>query len=273
MSKADLIVSCMGGLGYDAVAVGERDLVYGYDALVSKAKAAKLTLMSANLLKDGKPAFETRKLFHVGGRSVGVFALSMAPPAVPATGLTRSDPQDAAKHEIEALKKDGAELIIALGHLDNIEATDVLNHVEGIDFMINAHGGRVGQPVAVGHGFMLPAGELGRQVMRMDLTLNGSDKFFDLTQAEDAKNRVDFLTKQIQSMKDRAKREPQNAANLNNSVIQMEKQKADAEKLAATKPQGRSFRPTTIVLDPTVAFEEPTKRRVDAFVAKYGATN
>ena len=272
-TKAELIISCMGGVGYNAMAVGERDLVFGYDALVAKAKAANLTLMSANLMKDGKPAFEPRKLFKVGGHSVGVFALSMAPAAVPATGLTRADPQDTAKEQVAALKKEGAELIVVLGHLDNIEATDVLNHVEGIDFMVNAHTGRVGQPQAIGHGFILPSGERGRQVMRLDLTLNGNDKFVDMTQMEDAKRRVDFLTTQIQSMKDRAKREPQNAASLNQSAIQLEKQKADAEKLAAAKPEGRSFRPTTIVLDPTVAFEEPTKRRVDAFVAKYGATN
>jgi 2',3'-cyclic-nucleotide 2'-phosphodiesterase (5'-nucleotidase family) len=273
MAKADLIVSCMGGLGYDAMAVGERDLVGGYEALVEKAKAAKLPLFSANLSKNGKPAFEPRRIFNVGGVKVGVFGLSMAPPATPDTGLSRSDPKDAAKEQVAALKKEGADLIIALAHLDNVESTDLLRLVEGIDFVINAHSGRVAPPQATGNGYLLFAGERGREMMRVDLDLTGQGKFTDLQQIEEAKTRVTFLTKQIKTLKDRAKLEPQNAQTLAQTMTQMEKQKADTEKLAETKPDGRTLRQTIITLDPSMDSEERYKRRVDAFVAKYGPTN
>jgi 2',3'-cyclic-nucleotide 2'-phosphodiesterase (5'-nucleotidase family) len=171
------------------------------------------------------------------------------------------------------LKKEGADLIVALAHLDRIEASSVLDAAKGIDLMILAHDGGTNLPQAVAGSFLMPAGDRGRQMMRLDLNLNGGGSFVDLSQIEQAKGRLVFLANQIQSLKDREKREPQNRPALEQTLASFEKQKAEVEKEAQAKPQGRTLKQTIITLDPAVASEEPYKRRVDAFVAKYGPTN
>jgi 2',3'-cyclic-nucleotide 2'-phosphodiesterase (5'-nucleotidase family) len=74
-----LILEAMGALGYDALAVGERDLALGVEELKKRAAAARVPLLAANLVgRDGKKPFEQRRLLKVGG------IMSASSPSVPA---------------------------------------------------------------------------------------------------------------------------------------------------------------------------------------------
>ena len=143
-------------VGYDAMTVGNHELDFGYDNLKALAAGVQFPILCANMKdeKTGKPVFDTNKLFTTaGGIKVGVFGL-----ATPET-LTKADASkmpgitfdqtDAlyktAQAQVDALKKDGADLVVAVGHLGVADESvgnrsmDVAKNVTGIDLFIDGH--------------------------------------------------------------------------------------------------------------------------------------
>src|SRR5688500_16460920 len=76
-AKKPFLLEIMALRGYNARAVGERELGYGYDAFKALAAKSNVPILSANLIdkKTGKPAFKTSVVVKKGGTRVGIFAL------------------------------------------------------------------------------------------------------------------------------------------------------------------------------------------------------
>lgn len=273
-TKAELILACMGELGYAAMAVGDRDLVLGYDALVAKASAAKLPLLSANLLKGDRPAFEPRRIVRAGDFKVGLFAVSSAPDPALRSAVTRGDPIDAARTQVQTLRKAGVDLVVLLAHLDYPDAVSLLNQVPGIDLMIQAHTSRVAQPQAVGDAFLVAAGERGRQIVQIELDLAGAGKFRDLSEIADARQQGEFLDSQIAMLRKRVRDEPEHRAAFEQAIAQFEARKKDLSKVAGSRPGGgRTLLQSFVPLDAAAGENKKLRGRVEAFVARFGPTN
>ena len=184
-SKLDFQFDLMALVGYDAIAVGERELAYGLDRLHAASTRAKLPIVVTNLVDrgTGKPAFATTRVFRKNGVRVGVFALLS--PKLQFTGpdsarLAVDDPMTVAQQTVAELRKQ-ADVVVCLAHLGRVEGEDLAAQVPGIDVVILAHHpGFVAQGRRVNNTVTVASGEQGQNMGLTLLTMEGK-KVVDLT--------------------------------------------------------------------------------------------
>lgn len=157
ISKGEAAIEFMNAAKYDVMTIGNHEMDFGYDNLKDLIKIADFPVLGANVLDANtkKPVLESNKIFTTAsGLKVGVFGLATPETLTKADankmqGITFSADADdlyaAATAQVEALKKDGAEFIVCLGHLGvdegsaDLRSVDVCNNVEGIDLFVDGH--------------------------------------------------------------------------------------------------------------------------------------
>ena len=154
VSQGKTAVELMNMAGYDVTTLGNHEFDYGYDNLVNLSKEAKFPIVAANVLYQGKVAFNSNQIFTTpSGVKIGVFGLETPETATKAhpakikgvTILGDKSMFDCAQAQVDSLKADGCDYIICLGHLgidkESIgnRSTDLLNVVDGIDVFIAGH--------------------------------------------------------------------------------------------------------------------------------------
>ena len=157
-SKGVAAANYLVGAGYDAVVLGNHEFDFGFDSLKEKAavlEKGKVPVLAANVLKKGtnQPYFGDNVVLEKGGVKIGVFGLD-----TPET-QTKSSPSSvkdvdfldgeamfkAAQAQVDVLKKEGCDYIVALTHLGvddesmGRRSIDVANAVKGIDLIIDGH--------------------------------------------------------------------------------------------------------------------------------------
>jgi 2',3'-cyclic-nucleotide 2'-phosphodiesterase (5'-nucleotidase family) len=156
LSYGRVTIDFMNAAGYDAMAPGNHEFDWGSDNFLQNAEAAEFPILAANILDrvSGAPLFQERTIFTLpNGVKVGVFGLD-----TPET-MTKTHPDkvrnirflmdqelyDCAQAQVDALKAEGADLIVLLGHLgvddESIpnRSTDIIEKVTGIDLVIDGH--------------------------------------------------------------------------------------------------------------------------------------
>lgn len=208
-TNAQSILAAMGKLGYDAMAVGERDLVLGVDELKRRAAEAKVTLLAANLFKDGKPVFEERKVIKVGAHRVGVFAV-VSGEDYRRMGLELQKPEASrAQAQVAALKKAGAGLVIGLLHMDYDTALRVANEMKGVDYFIQSHDGRTSTTQKVQAAVFAPGGFEGRALGHaVFYDVDGKGPVFDRSEPEEARAQLAAVEGWIQNLRNEVKANP-----------------------------------------------------------------
>ncbi len=134
--RAILLVDAGSVGGLDAMGVGRLDLGGGLDYLRALAKRAAFPMLSANLFDaDGELIFEPSVLLQRGDLVVGV--TSVLPADMHPAGSSTSDPYGAAKREVRALRKQGADLVVVLSNL-GMEADAKLGRVSKADLVLGS---------------------------------------------------------------------------------------------------------------------------------------
>lgn len=154
LSEGMNIVEIMNAVGYTAMAPGNHDFNYGTSRLLELEGQMNFDLLSANVTVEetGAHAFTSSKLYEAGNKKVGIVGLT-----TPET-VTKADPRKVAGYsfnpdeladilqgEINKLKGEGADYIVALGHLGIDEesrpwrSTDVIAKVSGLDIFVDGH--------------------------------------------------------------------------------------------------------------------------------------
>ncbi len=175
------LMDAMKLLGTDAVAVGDRDLRFGYSRLHERAERDKLPLVASNLvLKATKqPAFDAFLVKHVGNVDVGVFGLisDKADLGPARDSLVALDPTVTAKRVIAEMKKQGATVIVMLSQLGKVETEDLVTAVDGIDVAIVGRSvPLVQQGRLINNTIAVYGGEQGQYLGRSIVTLDASHK-------------------------------------------------------------------------------------------------
>ena len=139
--------------GYDIMAPGNHEFDEGTENLLEILKGAEFDVISATIFEDGELLFDANVVYDFDGVKVGVFGLT-----TPET-YTKAHPDkikgldflmgtflyEAAQAQVDYLKAEGCDFIIAVGHLGTDEAsapdrsTDVIANVNGIDLFIDGH--------------------------------------------------------------------------------------------------------------------------------------
>lgn len=157
VSEGATAVELMNMVGYDAVALGNHEFDYGFEALKKNMENAQFSVLAANVKYNGELAFDDAAVFTTpGGTKIGVFGLDTPETATKAhpgkiQGVTFASGEEMyqiAQDMATMLREDeGCNYVICLGHLgidDETAATgnrsiDLLNKVTGIDVFIDGH--------------------------------------------------------------------------------------------------------------------------------------
>lgn len=154
VSQGETAIRLMNYVGYDVATIGNHEFDYGYENLAELAAAAEFPIIAANVMYNGKTAFEANKVFELeSGVKVGVFGLSTPETATKAhpgkikgvTFLSGDDMNKAAQAQVDELTAAGCDYIICLGHLGIDDSSkgnrsvDLLEAVTGIDVFIDGH--------------------------------------------------------------------------------------------------------------------------------------
>ncbi len=187
--KAEVTLQAMAQMRYDAMAVGERDLPLGVEALQGYAERGGFVLLGANLVDaEGKRPFQGHSLHEVGGVRVGLFAVAGGAGFARA-GLSVRPPLAAAKVEIAALKKRGAKLIIGLLAMPYQEALPIAHLFTGVDYLLQSGDMRRAAPQLLGTHLMAPVGERGISLGKLTLALGAKGSggtYFNLNAGREA---------------------------------------------------------------------------------------
>lgn len=131
-----VVVAGMNLMGYDAMALGPRELVLGPEVLHERMAEAEFPILSANVVleESGQLLAEPYTLLPVGDRRVGVLGLTRPPDeAVP--GFQVLDPQEAATRYLPELDQQ-ASTVVVLTNLDYRSALALADAVPGIDLVV-----------------------------------------------------------------------------------------------------------------------------------------
>jgi len=125
-------------MGYDAMALGPKELSLGPDLLRQRMAEAGFPILSANAVLTGSEELvaEPYTILDVGGRKVGVIGLTRAQGAAPA-GFQVLDPQQALERYLPEVREK-AGTVIVLTNLEHNAALALAQAVPGIDLVIGA---------------------------------------------------------------------------------------------------------------------------------------
>ena len=141
-SQGKTAIELMNLAGYDVAAPGNHEFDYGYPNLKTLAGEADFPILAANVRYDNAAALGDQTTFTTtDGKKIGIFGLDTPETATKAA----QEMFDCAQAQVDALKADGCDYIICLGHLGiDAESTgnrsiDLLEKVTGIDVFIDGH--------------------------------------------------------------------------------------------------------------------------------------
>ena len=164
VSKGGYIIDIMNKVGYDVATMGNHEFDYGMERFMELAKTAEFPYVSCNFREKAgqKPVFDAYEMFECNGVKIAFVGI-----CTPKT-LTSSTPayfQDDAGNfiydfcedksgaflyetvqtSVNAAREEGAEYVIALGHLgvdystSPWMSTEVIANTNGIDAFIDGH--------------------------------------------------------------------------------------------------------------------------------------
>lgn len=172
LDRADVIVRAHTTAGYDAHALGDRDLALGLDALRRLTGPGRPALLCANLVSAGDESllFQASSLFQREGIKVGVIGVLGTHFPRRAELETRlsvqiTDPVAAVQREAEALRAKGAQILIVLAHAkpDTMEA--IADEVSGLTAVFGSQTPReTNHPVPLGNTYLADGHEKGKHI-------------------------------------------------------------------------------------------------------------
>ncbi|MCQ2359146.1 MAG: bifunctional metallophosphatase/5'-nucleotidase [Phascolarctobacterium sp.] len=159
MSKGASAIKFFNEVGYDAQTLGNHEFDYGQEVLEARLKEAKYDIVSANVIVEatGKTYIKPSTIIQKGDVKVGVFGLSTPETLVSTNpknvrGLKFLDHEElykCAQKQVDELKADGCDVIVALGHIGSTKkagyatAEDIIANVKGIDVFVDGHDHKV----------------------------------------------------------------------------------------------------------------------------------
>jgi 2',3'-cyclic-nucleotide 2'-phosphodiesterase (5'-nucleotidase family) len=271
-ARAELLLEQMGELGTVAMAVGKRDLVNGTSFLLQGAKKTKMKLLSANLMGPGnKRVFPASTVVTVGGVKFGVVGLSPEGPVEGEGSVVGQGAGPAAIAEARRLReKEKVDVVVVLAALPHAEATRLSQETgEAVDFIVQSHEGRgPGMAQRNAHATLIPPGERGRQLARLELTVEGPPgPFADLAEAERSREGLERLEANIRQARQRLEsaREEAHRKSLAEALANLESRRAQlvANIEGNTGALARTQRLTYLPLGAEVEEDPEMKKRVE----------
>lgn len=167
MDKGESIIKLMNSAGYDLATLGNHEFDYGMEGTMDVISWAEFSYVSCNFYKEeagvrGENVLEPYKLFDIGGQKIAFVGITTPESFTKTTPAYFQDEAgnyiygisggedgqalyDDVQSAIDAARAEGAELVIALGHLGVDPSSkpwtseEVIANVSGLDAFIDGH--------------------------------------------------------------------------------------------------------------------------------------
>ena len=145
LTKGTQMIELMNAIQVDVAGLGNHEFDFGDDVLKQRMMASKFTWLASNTLgADGKQFGGAKALMirQMGAWKIGLFSL-LTPEtshlSIPSQSVSFTPPLEAAARAVKALKDQGADLIIAVTHLDIARDRALARSVKGINVILGGH--------------------------------------------------------------------------------------------------------------------------------------
>jgi 5'-nucleotidase len=132
------VVAGMNLMGYDAMALGPKELSLGLDTLQQRVDEAQFPILSANAVLEGGQALivPAQTIVEAGPYRLGILGLT-CPPEEPLPGIQVLNPIETAARTVPQLAAE-ADVVILLTNLPYASAMTLASQVPGIDLVVAA---------------------------------------------------------------------------------------------------------------------------------------
>lgn len=178
--KAETALQAMNVIGYDALNVGDPELLYGLEYLREQARYLRYPLISANLQESARRdlLFKPYAVKDLPGLRVAVLGLSagLIKSGSKNPGLSASNPQETAKKYLEELASK-ADLVILLADVGYQGAQELARQLKGVDLIITSRDGQyIHSPTKVNGIIIAQSGNQGRYLGQLKIFLDAGKK-------------------------------------------------------------------------------------------------
>ena len=162
MTTGDAIITLMNSVGYDIAIPGNHEFDYGMDRFLELAKKARFPYISCNFNKEGELVFEPYVIKEFDGVKVAFVGVTTPKTITSSTpkyfqdddgnyiyGFMQDDTGEgvynAVQTAVDAARENGAQYVVALGHVGNEETcapwtyADIIANTTGIDAFLDGH--------------------------------------------------------------------------------------------------------------------------------------
>ena len=172
------VVEAMNASNYHAMVIGNHEPDFGADVLRTRMGEARFPVLGANVTTSDGEAFARPYVIRtVNGIRVGILGLSY--PNTPLTSARRNvEPlrfraaAETAREYLPRIRRDGAQIVIALTHLGLGADRQLAAEVSGIDVIVGGHShNRMTDAMRVETTLIVQAGAHGSDLGRLDVTV------------------------------------------------------------------------------------------------------
>ncbi len=145
LTKGQQMIELTNAIGIEVAVLGNHEFDFGPEIAKERIGESHYPWLGTNVLgKDGQPAVGTHdlKLMTVAGYKIGFFGVltpETAQLSSPGPDITFANPFETATKAVADLKGMGADMIVAMTHLDIADDRALAAKVKGIDLILGGH--------------------------------------------------------------------------------------------------------------------------------------
>ena len=145
LTKGEQMINLFNAMGFDVGVFGNHEFDFGDDVLAQRIRESEFPWLATNVKNsDGAPFGGADNFWttQVGDYKVGFFGLLTPETDIlssPGEGVTFEPPIAAAQAAVDALREQGADVVIALTHLEIADDRRLAASVNGLDVILGGH--------------------------------------------------------------------------------------------------------------------------------------
>ncbi len=176
--KSQYILKAYNQIGLDVLNIGEKDLIFGIDAITELKEKSSFAFISANILNKNRnvPIFEPYVIKEIYGIKLGIIGLCGQAPSL-SSEISIEDPFKTAEKWVELIT-DKCDYIILLSALGLENDKKLAGQVKGISLIISAKSeNSIEQPVLVEKTWITQTYKRGQQLGKLKVNLKKNSIF------------------------------------------------------------------------------------------------
>ena len=187
--RGEQMIAALNASGLDIATVGNHEFDFGVDTLLTRMREATFQWVSSNVIdrQTGRPIGGAAPYLirREGPVTVGIIGLCLKSEGIPPSVTARvdiEDPATAVARTLPLLRRDGANVIVLLTHLEMVDDRALADRFPDVDVIV---GGHEHFPITtvVGRTLISKTGMDARNVARIDLDVRPGhpvDRYFEL---------------------------------------------------------------------------------------------